>query len=309
MDRIDDETLMAYADGELSPAKAAEVEAVLRVDEEARDTVARYRESAAVARGAFAYAMNQPVPERLLRAARGGAVRADRWAWLRRLPMPRHRSTKRDISQRRDIAAGVRSFASTAGEEHPAPADTTISAYARFMEMAVNPRKVFALFAFATVLALAFVTETNAESGQDSGKKAKSHEPSDVRLLMPMMNPVRGMRLFASKGCVVCHAINGVGGEDAPALDAHAMNPTMNPFDLVAKMWRMAPAMIAAQEEELGSQITFSGDEIADIIAFIHDDAQQHKFTKAMIPPRIKKLMRHTQDDETPKQDPDKKQK
>lgn len=88
MDRIDDETLMAYADGELSPARAAEVEAVLRADEEARNAVARYRESAAVARGAFAYAMNQPVPERLLRAARGGAARADRWAWLRRLPMP-----------------------------------------------------------------------------------------------------------------------------------------------------------------------------------------------------------------------------
>lgn len=173
----------------------------------------------------------------------------------------------------------------------------------------MNPKKVFALFAFATVLTLAFVAGTNAESGRDSGKKAKSHEPSDVRLLMPMMNPVRGMRLFASKGCVVCHAINGIGGDDAPALDAHAMDPTMNPFELVAKMWRMAPAMIAAQEEELGGQITFSGDEIADIIAFIHDDAQQHKFTKAMIPPEIKKLMRHSQDEETPGHDSDKKKK
>lgn len=93
MDRIDGETLMAYADGELLPAKAAEVEAFLRADENARNEVARYRESAAMARGALAYATNQPIPERLLRAARGGATRSDRWAWLRRLPMPATLST------------------------------------------------------------------------------------------------------------------------------------------------------------------------------------------------------------------------
>ena len=32
------------------------------------------------------------------------------------------------------------------------------------------------------------------------------------RLIMPMMNPARGRKLFASKGCVTCHSINGVGG-------------------------------------------------------------------------------------------------
>lgn len=93
MDRIDDETLMAYADGELSPAKAAEIEIFLRANEDARNQIGRYRESAAIARGAFAYAVNQPVPERLLRAVRGRAVRSARWAWLRRLPIPATLST------------------------------------------------------------------------------------------------------------------------------------------------------------------------------------------------------------------------
>ncbi|MEH6647827.1 c-type cytochrome [Sulfitobacter sp.] len=35
-------------------------------------------------------------------------------------------------------------------------------------------------------------------------------------LMMPEMNAEEGRRLFVSKGCVVCHSINGVGGTDAP---------------------------------------------------------------------------------------------
>lgn len=114
------------------------------------------------------------------------------------------------------------------------------------------------------------------------------------RLVMPHMDPVRGRKLFASKGCVACHAINGVGGHDATPLDAHTMDRVMNPFDFAAKMWRMAPAMIYAQEEALGQQILFTGDEIADIIAFVHDDEEQHKFSEADIPPRIRQWMHHS---------------
>lgn len=122
--------------------------------------------------------------------------------------------------------------------------------------------------------------------------KAK-HKPVDIRLYFPRMDSAKGMRLFAAKGCVTCHAVNGVGGHDATSLDAHKMDLMVNPFELMAKMWRMAPAMIAAQEEAMGGQILFTGDEIAHIIGFIHDDSQQHKFTASMIPPKIQKLMGH----------------
>ena len=118
--------------------------------------------------------------------------------------------------------------------------------------------------------------------------------PGMQRLMMPQMDPARGRKLFASKGCVACHAVNGVGGHDATPLDAHTMDRVMNPFDFAAKMWRMAPAMIYAQEEALGEQILFTGDEIADIIAFVHHGGEQHKFSEADIPPRIRKMMHHT---------------
>ncbi len=83
-----------------------------------------------------------------------------------------------------------------------------------------------------------------AAAEQSAAKKGKAHKPANVRLAMPMMNAERGMYLFASKGCVACHSVNGIGGHDAKNLDAHTMEKVMNPFDFVAKMWRMAPAMI-----------------------------------------------------------------
>lgn len=112
-------------------------------------------------------------------------------------------------------------------------------------------------------------------------------------LMMPMMNPARGRELFASKGCVVCHAINEIGGTDAPPLDASEMPGMMNPFEFAAKMWRGTEAMIYLQQEELGEQIEFDGAELGDIIAFAHDPEEQAKFSAADIPARIKDLMHH----------------
>jgi cytochrome c len=112
-------------------------------------------------------------------------------------------------------------------------------------------------------------------------------------LATPQLNAERGRKLFASKGCVVCHSVNGIGGEDAPPLDVSQMSPKMNPFEFAAKMWRGAEAMVMMQREELGEQIELTGQDLADIVAFAHSHSEQAKFSTEDIPERIKELMEH----------------
>jgi hypothetical protein len=132
-----------------------------------------------------------------------------------------------------------------------------------------------------------------APGGHQMMGRDRMSSPDMPNMRMPRMNPERGRQLFVAKGCVACHAINGVGGHDAANLDAHTMQPMMNPFEFAAKMWAMAPAMIAAQEEALGEQILFTGDELADIVAFVHNDEVQHSFSEADLTPEARKMMHH----------------
>ncbi len=100
MTRIDDDLLMAYADGELPAAEVARVEALLARDPAARERVRRYRETAALARAAFASTLEEPVPAaleaRIREMARGdeaasGVVpfpRGPRRRSLRRMALP-----------------------------------------------------------------------------------------------------------------------------------------------------------------------------------------------------------------------------
>ncbi|MHA1525204.1 MAG: c-type cytochrome [Alphaproteobacteria bacterium] len=158
-------------------------------------------------------------------------------------------------------------------------------------QISENIMRVISTLAFTAILAaltgLANIGVASATS------HAPVSEPAVRGLLMPYISPDRGRKLFASKGCVVCHAINGIGGEGAPSLNATDMPAIMNPFDFAASMWRGAATMITLQEDELGEQIEFTGDELIDIIAFVHDIEEQKKFTQADIPKRIAKLMLH----------------
>ncbi len=102
MTSIDDDLLMAYADGELPEEEAARIERLLARDAAARERVRLYRESAALARAAFASTLAEPVPAaleaRVRRLARERATdrvvpfpesrpAAGRWN-LRRMALP-----------------------------------------------------------------------------------------------------------------------------------------------------------------------------------------------------------------------------
>ncbi len=123
------------------------------------------------------------------------------------------------------------------------------------------------------------------------GEDAEHAEPPRAMLLFPLMDPSRGRQLFASKGCAVCHSVNGVGGEDAAPLDFDPERGPINPFQIAADMWAHAAHMIPMQEEELGYQIELSADELADIVAFLASPEEQKAFSEDDMPPEIRRLL------------------
>lgn len=92
---------------------------------------------------------------------------------------------------------------------------------------------------------------------------------------------------------MVCHSVNGISELYAPELSAEFMDPVMDPFEFAARMWRGAGAMVMMQEDELGGQIDLTGQELADIIAFVHDPEEQHRFSAADIPAEMAEMMEH----------------
>ncbi|HWX81210.1 MAG TPA: hypothetical protein VNZ02_14005 [Steroidobacteraceae bacterium] len=68
---ISDETLMAFADGELDDAARSAVESALRADPQLQKRVAEHRALRQRIQAAYSSELSEPVPERLLSAARG----------------------------------------------------------------------------------------------------------------------------------------------------------------------------------------------------------------------------------------------
>lgn len=154
--------------------------------------------------------------------------------------------------------------------------------------------KIFRGIAFLAFAISLFSIGNIANAGHEHEvQNGKSVDATKTRLVFPIMSVDRGKKLFVGKGCVACHAVNGIGGHDAPPMDDHTNLGLLSPFDFVAKMWNHAPGMLAAQEEAFGGQIMFTGEEIADIIAFVHDDDAQHAFVEGDLTPDARKMMEH----------------
>ena len=71
---------------------------------------------------------------------------------------------------------------------------------------------------------------------------------SEIGLALPPMDSHRGHLLFINKGCIVCHAVNGIGGDVGPSLNASDMPSPMNAFEFAARMWKGAPAMVVCSK-------------------------------------------------------------
>ncbi len=111
-----------------------------------------------------------------------------------------------------------------------------------------------------------------------------NHVAEPTTVLLPLVDAERGRKLFVTKGCVLCHAVNGAGGIAAPALDADGGSEQLDLMGFVVRMWNGAQAMIELQALELGYQIELTGEEIGHLAAFAASPETQRGFSLQEIP-------------------------
>jgi anti-sigma factor RsiW len=106
---FDDETLMAYADGELAPDVRAQVERAMREDPEVAAAVERHRALRADVFSALAGVLDEPVPQRLQPQAAPvqAHVRVDALASAGARPLPARWSWRQWGGMAASLAAGV----------------------------------------------------------------------------------------------------------------------------------------------------------------------------------------------------------
>ena len=147
----------------------------------------------------------------------------------------------------------------------------------------------------AGVLAMPASAQTDAEdTGEEALDDAVPHitgEAETPPYLLTIPDARRGRTLFVSKGCVVCHSLNEIGGQVGPPLDPDPYQTYVDPLEFVAGMWRGATAMIVLQEMELGYQIDLSGDDIAHIAGFLHNWDEVQAFNEDDVPEFVRRWM------------------
>lgn len=93
---------------------------------------------------------------------------------------------------------------------------------------------------------------------------------ADERVYVEPGSPRRGQELFAAKRCISCHVIAGEGGRGGPDLGAPERR-MMRPVTAIAgSMWNHSQGMAAEFARRGIPPVRFSGQEMADIIAYLY---------------------------------------
>ena len=157
--------------------------------------------------------------------------------------------------------------------------------------MAQANRRALWLTAAAAVVAAALLGSTSLG---DLGIRSSAGDDTTFQSLgyhLVSSNSARGKQLFVNKGCVVCHSINGAGGDAGPALDIDPWVRKIDVFGFAARMWKGAEEMVALQVMEVGFTIELNGQQLAHLAHFLHDYEAQKTFSDEDIPAIIRKLL------------------
>jgi mono/diheme cytochrome c family protein len=109
-------------------------------------------------------------------------------------------------------------------------------------------------------------------ASSDKETKHTATEPLNAAGAGAIGNASVGRQLLVSQHCSDCHSYQGRGGSDAPPLDM--MKGQLSAKDIAnmsGTIWNHEPAMVARFKEEKIPYPTFSANEMADLIAYLHE--------------------------------------
>ena len=83
-------------------------------------------------------------------------------------------------------------------------------------------------------------------------------------------NPREGKQVFASKGCIKCHAVRGEGGKEAEDLGKRAKTFYKSLTQIASIMWNKGPAVLGKMSQTQIGIPKFTPKEMADLIAYLY---------------------------------------
>jgi cytochrome c6 len=132
---------------------------------------------------------------------------------------------------------------------------------------------VVGVFVLVAAGLIGYVIGNSGEQSSTSsvnGMMAGAQQGQDLPV-QSIGDPQKGAQLFSSMGCSSCHSYGGSGGTDAPPLDF--MKGKLSPSevaDMSGIIWNHVPGMLPHFKEEGVPFPTFKGNQMADLIAYLH---------------------------------------
>ncbi len=215
MQKLTDELLIGYLDGELDASASAAVAAALAEDSELNRRAQALGDSAVALRAAFDDVVHEPVPERLLAAARGETQNQTQTQTVVHFPEPRQRPAKRAGTAWRGwaalpIAASVASlviggtlgyFAATSPQLAPTTAQVQPNVQTVSSSWLDNVAGYHKMFVAAGPNDIGLV-DVPADPQNDAARKLTQQLPQDFRLpnLKPWGLVFQGARFLFIEG-------------------------------------------------------------------------------------------------------------